>query len=205
MLAEASLAKGDGAAAARAAGELTEIAATANSAGLDALAADARGRVSTAAGDTETAVADLRSAIATWSLLHQPFESARSRSALAGVLADPSDAAQCLRRALSDFQALGAALEADPVDRQLRELRMPVRPVTTGSGALSEREEQVLHLVATGLSNPEIAARLHISRKTVAHHVTHVLTKLNVRNRAEAAAYAAADLGRGQLPHVAPE
>jgi DNA-binding NarL/FixJ family response regulator len=110
-----------------------------------------------------------------------------------------------LRRALSDFQALGAALEADRVGRQLRELRMPVRPVTTGSGALSEREEQVLHLVATGLSNPEIAARLHISRKTVAHHVTHVLTKLNVRNRAEAAAYAAADLGRGQLPHVAPE
>lgn len=48
----------------------------------------------------------------------------------------------------------------------------------------------MLQLVASGLSNPEIAIRLHVSRKTAAHHVSDILTKLNLRNRAEAAAYA---------------
>jgi DNA-binding NarL/FixJ family response regulator len=48
----------------------------------------------------------------------------------------------------------------------------------------------VLRLVSAGLSNPEIAQRLHVSRKTAAHHVSHILTKVNLRNRAEIVAYA---------------
>ena len=48
----------------------------------------------------------------------------------------------------------------------------------------------MLRLLAHGLSNPEIASRLYVSRKTAAHHVSSILAKLDVANRAAAAAYA---------------
>jgi DNA-binding NarL/FixJ family response regulator len=57
----------------------------------------------------------------------------------------------------------------------------------TGLNTLTSREEQILELIATGLSNKEIGSELGIAEKTVKHYVTNVLQKLQVRNRVEAA------------------
>lgn len=58
------------------------------------------------------------------------------------------------------------------------------------SGALSEREKEVLRLVALGYTNKEIAADLEISVKTVETHKTHIMEKLNLKSRAEMVRYA---------------
>jgi DNA-binding NarL/FixJ family response regulator len=62
--------------------------------------------------------------------------------------------------------------------------------------AISAREEQVAALVAEGLSNRQIATRLHLSERTVENHVTHILTKLGFESRARIAAWYAAPTRR---------
>ncbi|HYW90182.1 MAG TPA: response regulator transcription factor, partial [Chloroflexota bacterium] len=67
----------------------------------------------------------------------------------------------------------------------LREMSKP-RPADP-LAELSQRERQVLELVATGLSNQAIGQRLGLAEKTVKHYMTNILTKLQVRSRVEAA------------------
>jgi NarL family two-component system response regulator LiaR len=64
------------------------------------------------------------------------------------------------------------------------------RFVTDSDGGLTEREQEVLHLIADGLSNREIAEKLFISEKTVKTHVSNILSKLHLEDRTQAAIYA---------------
>ncbi|WP_162560462.1 LuxR C-terminal-related transcriptional regulator [Methylobacterium durans] len=83
--------------------------------------------------------------------------------------------------------ALAARLFAKP--------RNPApRPEQTLFSSLTGREEQILTLLAEGLSNKEIGGRLEISEKTVKHYLTIILDKLNVRNRVQAALVASSHL-----------
>ena len=75
----------------------------------------------------------------------------------------------------------------------------PTAPARTDSSGLTEREIEVLRLVAQGRSNREIGARLHISQHTAANHIRSILMKTACANRTEAAAWALRnDLTRGQ-------
>jgi DNA-binding CsgD family transcriptional regulator len=88
------------------------------------------------------------------------------------------------------FEDISAQLGAGRADRVLN--RMGIRqPASKNAGPLSEREMEVAQLVAEGLSNPAIAARLYLSRPTVASHVTHILTKLGFSSRVQVAAWVA--------------
>ena len=94
------------------------------------------------------------------------------------------------RSALNAFDRMGARSEADQAVAFLRGLGVKGRTGPRDGVVLSRREQEVLSLVAGGLSNAEIAARLYISVKTAGHHVSNILTKLGVRSRTEATAYA---------------
>lgn len=65
----------------------------------------------------------------------------------------------------------------------------PSQPTENNLDGLSEREKQILFLIAEGLSNQEIGQRLFLAEKTIKHYVTSILQKLNVQNRLQAALY----------------
>jgi DNA-binding CsgD family transcriptional regulator len=101
------------------------------------------------------------------------------------------------RRALAELQAMGARPAARRVERVLRErgikdLRRGPRATTRENPAgLTAREVDVVALLAEGLRNAEIATRLFVTEKTVAHHVSAILRKLDVKTRGQAGAEAA--------------
>jgi DNA-binding NarL/FixJ family response regulator len=158
---------------------------------LRAVAALAKGQVCIATGQGD-ARACLHEALEGFARAQLPMELARTRLELARALSErsPEVAIAEAKGALEDFERLEAARHADAAGALLRSLGAPIRIGPKGIGALTKREVEVLHLLGAGLSNAEIGDRLYISRKTVGHHVGNVLSKLGLRNRAEAAAYA---------------
>jgi DNA-binding CsgD family transcriptional regulator len=146
-----------------------------------------------AAADDNAAVAHLDAALELFSRLEMPFEEGRARLELAAVLAarERELAIEQARAALEIVEHLGAARDADRAARLLRSLGAGGRSAPKRPGELTRREREVLALVEHGLSNKEIAARLYIAPKTASHHVSRILSKLGVRTRAEAAAFAA--------------
>ena len=136
----------------------------------------------------------LEAALAAFVQAGIPYRAAQTRLLLAQLLrgSDPDVAGAEARAALSVFEDLGAARYADAAAALLRDLGLkPARTGPKNVGRLTKREQEVLGLLGEGLSNPEIAARLFLSRKTVEHHVARILSKLGLRGRAEAAALAA--------------
>jgi len=138
-----------------------------------------------------------QSAIDRLSAYEQSLLSSRARLEMARLLrtSDYAGAVTWARAALASFQRLGASHEADEAARLLRELGAPGRtsaraPSAESAGKLTRREDEVLALVARGLSNREIAERMFISPKTAEHHISRVLSKLGARSRAEAVAFA---------------
>ena len=130
---------------------------------------------------------DWRAAAAEWEQMGCPYERARA-------LADGDSQAQIA--ALEIFERLGARPAADALRQSLREagaLRLPRKPrpsTRQNPFGLTRRQVEILGLLIHGASNPEIAARLHLSPKTVDHHVTAILSQLDVHSREAAAALA---------------
>jgi len=192
LLVEVDLAAGDLEEAGRTADRLAAVADRHRTDYLVATAALARGLVCAATGGGDPC-AGLSEALAGFARARMPMEMARSRLELAGALAAdrPEVAVAEARAAFDAFERLQAARQVDAAAALLRSLGARTASARTTGDVMTRREAEILDLLGHGLSNPEIADRLYISRKTVEHHVGNILAKLGLRSRAEAAAYAA--------------
>ncbi|HEX6287155.1 MAG TPA: AAA family ATPase [Acidimicrobiia bacterium] len=126
-----------------------------------------------------------REAAQTWREIGCPYE--------VGLSLAEGDV-DAMKEALEVFDSLEARPMADRVRSQLREIgvesipRGPLRSTRENPAGLTNRQVEVLELMADGLANAEIAEKLFISKKTVEHHVSAIYTKLGVDSRTKATA-----------------
>jgi DNA-binding CsgD family transcriptional regulator len=172
---------------------LRELARSSGSRPVGARADLAAARVALAAGRASEAAEPARRALAAFSRLAMPLDTGEARLELARALAGdaPDVARDEARTAFASFRELGASRAMDGAAAVLRDLGTGTAARPRGYGELTAREQEVLGLLALGMSNARIAQTLFISEKTAGHHVSRILSKLGVRNRAEAAAHAA--------------
>jgi ATP/maltotriose-dependent transcriptional regulator MalT len=192
LLVDARLAADDVAGADAAA---TALAAHADGCEIRLVAASAdlaAARVALAAGPNPAAADQASRALAVFGRLAMPLDGAEARLELARSLAvdAPELARDEARAAYAAFTQLGASRAMDAAAAVLRDLGGGSAPRARAHGELTAREQEVLGLLAMGMSNARIAQTLVISEKTAGHHVSRILSKLGVRNRAEAAAHA---------------
>jgi ATP/maltotriose-dependent transcriptional regulator MalT len=142
----------------------------------------AAARLASAAGRVDDARECARQALETFGRLGMPYDAAEARLELARASAGdvPELAREEARAAQAAFRLLGATRGMDAAAALLREL---------GGGTAAGSRVQG-ELTARGMTNAEIARTLVISEKTAGHHVSRILSKLGVRNRAEAATHA---------------
>jgi DNA-binding NarL/FixJ family response regulator len=184
---EIMLASSDVQGARAAANELSQLAADQGIPLLSALAAQSEGAVLLAEGHAQAALGVLRRALAAWQESAMPYEAARTR-VLVGLasrgLGDADTAQLEFDAARHTFADLGATAELTRLQARLSGAAAP------HAGGLSGREMEVLRLVAQGMTNRAIAADLGISERTVARHVSNILTKLGLPSRSAATAWA---------------
>jgi DNA-binding CsgD family transcriptional regulator len=130
---------------------------------------------------------DWEGAACAWNQVNMPYERA---------LALASGPEEALRESLAILEPLGAGPLAAIVRQRLRERgvrgipRGPRASTRENPAGLTSREVQVLALLVRGHTNTELARRLHVAAKTVEHHVSSILEKLEVHSRTEAVAAA---------------
>ena len=166
--------------------ELRELAHAFDTDVLRAVVAQADGAIALAEGHAHAALDPLRCAFELWERLEAPYEAARVRVLIGHAcraLGDDEAAGLEHQAARSVFERLGAQPD-------LARLDAPKTPAQAGSTPLTARELQVLRLISTGRTNKEIADELCLSERTIDRHVTNILTKLDVRSRTAATAYA---------------
>jgi DNA-binding NarL/FixJ family response regulator len=119
-----------------------------------------------------------------WERLGARYDTARSRVLIGRALRALGDEESAVRELAAARRTL-AELGARPAEQEASALIRPTLP-----GGLTEREVEVLRLVAAGKTNPEIAELLVLSEKTVGRHLTNIFNKINVTTRTAAAAFA---------------
>ena len=129
----------------------------------------------------------LRQAYDIWRDLEMPYEEAQTGLLLAAIC-ERRDDQDGRRLELDNARRLFKQLNAEPCLARLT--AQPDRGTRRSIGSLSEREMQVLRLLAAGKTNRDIAEELFISDKTVARHVSNIFDKVGVSSRAGATAWA---------------